>query len=150
MSAAIVDRKVVAHIGIVVPDVSAAAEAYAELLGIEVPEVRESAPNSTRRFRGEPQPAHVSIKVARFQIENIEFELLEPIGGPSTWQEALDTRGAGVHHIAFAVSEAASVIEDFERKGYPAIFTSTRANGQPLAYVDGGDRLGVLVEILGE
>ncbi len=36
-------------------------------------------------------------------LGQVTVELIEPLGGPSTWQEHLDAHGASVHHIAFEV-----------------------------------------------
>jgi len=38
-------------------------------------------------------------------LGSLSLELIEPVGGPSTWREFLDTRGEGVHHIAFHVPD---------------------------------------------
>jgi len=42
-------------------------------------------------------------KLAIFRLENITFELFEPVGKPNTWQEFLEKHGEGVHHPAFSV-----------------------------------------------
>lgn len=148
MSSSVIGSRTVAHIGMVVPDVEAAARGYAELLGIELPEIRDGA-NRPRQYLGEPLPDGVGLKVARFRLENIEIELVEPVGGPSTWHDMLAERGPGVHHIAFEVQDSGQTIADLEARGYPAIHTSIRANGTPLAYVDARNELGALMEILG-
>ena len=148
MSTTVIDSKVEAHIAMVVPDVEAAARGYAEILGIEQPSAQER-PNETRRYHGEPLGEGVGLKVARFRLENIEVELIEPIGGPSTWRDMLEQQGPGVHHIAFIVEDSGQTIAELEARGYPAVHTATRANGTPLAYVDARHELGALMEILG-
>ena len=88
-----------------------------------MPEVRDGA-RRPRTYLGEPLPEDVGLKVARFRLENIEIELVEPVGGPSTWHDTLAERGPRVHHIAFEVEDSGQTIADLEERGYPAIHTS--------------------------
>ena len=132
----------------VVPDVEVAAKGYVELLGIEMPAIRDGV-KRTRHYLGKPLPEGVGLKVARFWLDNIEIELVEPVGGPSSWHDMLMESGPGVHHIAFEVQDSGQVIADLKARGYSAIHTSLRANGTPLAYVDARSELGALMEILG-
>mgnify|MGYP002065169875 CR=1 FL=1 len=70
-----------------------------------MPEIRltDSADAAHTEYWGQPTPARA--KLAFFRMENISIELIEPAGGPSTWQEFLDAKGEGVHHIAFRIED---------------------------------------------
>jgi hypothetical protein len=43
----------------------------------------------------------IVILLAGIFMLGLSIELIEPDGKPSTWQEFLDIRGEGIHHIAF-------------------------------------------------
>ena len=70
-------------------------------------------------------------KLAFFKMGQISLELIEPIGGPSTWKEFLDGHGDGVHHIAFRVKGMDDVLTYLNGKGLP---TAQRGDytGRPL------------------
>jgi len=137
------------HIGIVVADIEAATRTYAQLFGLDVPEIRLSVRAAPRTYRGEPLPPETTVRVARFNLENVEVELMEPVGGPSVWREVLDAGGPAVHHLGFVVPDAGATLAELEGRGYEAIHTGTRPNGRPMGYVDARGDLGVLFEVLG-
>jgi 4-hydroxyphenylpyruvate dioxygenase-like putative hemolysin len=77
----------------------------------------------------------------------VSLELIEPIGGPSTWREFLDQRGEGVHHIAFVVRDTDEVVELLEGKGVGVIQQGDYTGGR-YTYVDSAPTLGVILELL--
>jgi methylmalonyl-CoA/ethylmalonyl-CoA epimerase len=54
-------------------------------------------------FRGREQP--YSMKLALAQLGETMYELIEPLDGPNTYQEFLDTHGEGLHHLGFFVED---------------------------------------------
>lgn len=140
---------VVVHIALVVPDIERAARAYAELLGVPTPRVSltDTAEKTNIRFRGKPTGARA--KLAFLRAENIAIELIEPVGGPSTWREFLDRHGAGVHHIAFKVKGMTEHVARLEKKGGRLLQSGDFAGGS-YAYVDLTAQLGLIVELLTE
>jgi methylmalonyl-CoA/ethylmalonyl-CoA epimerase len=137
----------VTQIGLVVRDVERSARAYADLLGVEVPNVIITDPleQAHTEFRGEPTEARA--KLAFFHLENISIELIEPIGGPSTWQEFLETRGEGIHHIAFQVDGMDKHITLLESKG-ARLEQRGDFTGGSYAYIDAQKQLGLILELL--
>ena len=74
------------HVAIVVPDLSAAAATYAEMLGASV-----SAPVDL--------PAH-GVTTVFVELPNSKIELLHPLGADSPVQSFLDRNPSGsIHHI---------------------------------------------------
>jgi methylmalonyl-CoA/ethylmalonyl-CoA epimerase len=61
-------------------------------------------------------PSKARVRQAFFHFDNISLELLEPVGGPSTWKEFLDSNGEGVHHIAFEIRDMDDRISSMECK----------------------------------
>ena len=144
------DGRKVTQIGLIVGDVEGYAKRYAQFLGVEVPEINisEMEDKAMTRYLGKPTQARV--KMAFFHFDNITLELLEPVGGPSTWKDFLDQRGDGVHHIAFDVQGMDERIEAMQDRGVSLIQQGrwTGGAGGRYAYLESTDRLGVIVELL--
>jgi methylmalonyl-CoA/ethylmalonyl-CoA epimerase len=47
------------------------------------------------------EPADYAIKVCFADIGDLAVEIMEPLHGPSIFQEHLDRHGEGIHHVAF-------------------------------------------------
>ena len=139
-----------AHIGIVVGDVERASKAYAALFGVEEPKwfITEPEEKAQTRYKGKPTKARA--KLSFMKIDGKTIELIEPVGTASTWWEFLDSKGGGVHHIAFDVKGIDKQIKAFEKNGMPLIQQGrwTDNNGGRYAYMDTTQQLGVMVELL--
>jgi len=135
------------QVGIVVKDIEKASRAYAEILGMEVPAwfLTDTVDRAHTEFRGQPSEARA--KLAFFKLKNITLELIEPVGGPSTWREFLDEHGEGVHHIAFEVKGMEEKVKLLAERGLPLLQKGDYEGGR-YAYVDGTRRLAVILELL--
>lgn len=137
----------VVQIGIVVRDIERTAKAYADFLGIEPPSwfLTDPLEKAHTVFKGKPTGAQA--KLAFIQLKNIIIELIEPVGGPSTWQEFLETKGEGVHHIAFEIKGMEEKIGFLVEKNI-GVLQSGDYEGGRYSYMDSFSRLGVLLELL--
>jgi catechol 2,3-dioxygenase-like lactoylglutathione lyase family enzyme len=140
----------VVQIGIVVRDAAQSAQRYAALFGLDVPEVIVTETEDTAKTRFHGKPTQARAKLAFFRFDNITIELIEPVDGPSTWQEFLDTRGEGVHHIAFDIKDMDEQIAQIENRQAPLIQQGrwTDGNGGRYAYLDTVPQLGIMLELL--
>jgi methylmalonyl-CoA/ethylmalonyl-CoA epimerase len=136
-----------AQVAIVVHNIEEAAKRYADILGLPVPEPIVTAPGleNHQTYRGEPSDARA--KLAFFSVGQVQIELIEPLGGASTWQEALDTKGEGVHHIAFWVEGMQKSVDFLKSRGIPMVQRGDMGEGQ-YAYFDAEAQLGVTLELL--
>ncbi|MEX0322761.1 MAG: VOC family protein [Puniceicoccaceae bacterium] len=136
------------QVGIVVKDIEQAAERWAAFLGLEETPKINMASSSERvptQYRGKPSDA--SAKLAFIRLENITVELIEPVGKDSTWMEFLETKGEGIHHIAFQVKGMNDRILEFGQSEIPMVQRGGWATGE-YAYMDGGKNLGLIIELL--
>ncbi|NOZ29279.1 MAG: VOC family protein [Chloroflexi bacterium] len=138
---------VIRQVAIIVKDIEQTARRYADLFGMEMPQIHITDPEEKTHIRYRGQPTQGRAKLAFFQMGPIALELIEPIDGPSTWQEFLDTHGEGVHHIAFHVEGMDEVLELLESKGMPLVQRGEFTGGR-YAYVDTTSQLGVMLELL--
>ena len=137
----------IVQIGIVVSDIEAKAKAWADVFAMPVPEVRLTDPLelAPTRYCGEPSPGRA--KLAFFHFENLDVELIEPVGGPSTWRDQLEAHGDSVHHIAFRIQAMGDKLAYLETKGVPLVQRGEYKGGR-YAYTDGSAALGVVLELL--
>ncbi|MEJ2050482.1 MAG: VOC family protein, partial [Calditrichota bacterium] len=135
------------QVGIVVEDVAQAARSYADVLGMEVPEIRITDPYEKAHTRYNGVSTGARAKLAFFRLKNITIELIEPVDGPSTWQEFLQKEGPGVHHIAFQVDGMEQNIAYLQSRGGRLIQQGDFTGGS-YAYVDATQNLAVILELL--
>ncbi len=138
---------IVTQIGIVVRDIEAAVGRYCTILGLPRPEViLTDEPDKARTtYNGQPTPARA--KLAFFHLGQVDIELIEPVGGPSTWQAFLDENGEGVHHIAFWVLDTDGAVRFLGRHDIP-LEQQGYFTGGMYSYLDSSAALGVRLELL--
>jgi methylmalonyl-CoA/ethylmalonyl-CoA epimerase len=140
-------NNVVLHIAFVVRDIEKAARTYADLFGVDVPTASLTDPLEKTNIHFNGKPTTGRAKLAFLRLENITVELIEPVGGPSSWQEFLQKKGEGVHHIAFKVKGMHEDIARLEQKGGKMVQRGDFTGGS-YSYVDLTKQLGIIVELL--
>jgi len=144
----ILGTSTVTQIGILVRDIEKAAQVYADLLGVDKPEIRttDGPEKSQARFKGKPTAARA--KLAFFDIgPSLQLELIQPDDEGSTWREDLNRAGEGVHHIAFQIKGMKEKIQALGAEGLPLLQTGEYTGGR-YAYLDGSKDLKVTIELL--
>lgn len=143
------DFKKVTQVAMVVKDAEAKAKVFAQIFGVDVPEGRWTEPYDTAHttFNGEPTEARS--KLVFFEMENLQIELIQPDGKPSTWQQYLDKHGEGIHHIAFFVKDMEG---ELTRLGEIGMNLEQRGQytGGEYAYLNGGELLPCIFELLAD
>lgn len=137
----------IAQIAIVVRDIEEASKRWAEIFGMPVPNIIITQPGEEVHMTYRGQPSNAQAKLAFFNLGQVQLELIEPIGEPSTWKEALDQNGEAVHHIAFWVEDMQASVDFLKQHGIPMIQRGDMGEGQ-YAYFDAQDKLGVQIELL--
>jgi methylmalonyl-CoA/ethylmalonyl-CoA epimerase len=90
----------ITQIAVVVRDIEAALETYTQTLGWGPWSVFDYKPPLLHDTRVKGEPAEYRMIGAEASVDGLGFELIQPVSGPSIYQEFLDTRGEGVQHIA--------------------------------------------------
>ena len=125
------------HIAIAVPDLTAAAAKYRDLLGAHV---------------GQPRalPEH-GVTVVFIDTGNTKVELLEPLGQQSPIAAFLArTPGGGMHHICFEVPDIAAAAQTLAAGGARVLGDGTPkigAHGKPVLFIHPKDFDGTLIEL---
>ncbi|GAF67028.1 lactoylglutathione lyase [Bacillus sp. TS-2] len=138
---------VVSQIGLIVQDIEKTSETYAEFFGVDKPKITwtDEWDKSKAEYKGEPCEARA--KLAFFNMGSLQLELIEPDEKPSTWREFLDSKGEGVHHIAFNIDGMKEKINILNEHQMPCIQKGEYEGGR-YSYIDTVKQLKVLIEIL--
>ena len=146
-----IKSKRIIQLGIMVKDIEKAAKEWGELLGVE-PVINTTDGYDITKATYHGKPCNGVMKQAAFNFENIQIELVSPVGDtPTVWKEGLDEMGEGLHHIAFLTEDIQKSIQELEGENVPLMqygqWKSEPKNGQ-YAYMDARDKLSTIVELM--
>lgn len=124
------------HIGIAVRSLSTASAKWEQLLGTPASPPEEVASQRVRVAFLESGPAHI--------------ELLEPVGPDSAVGRFLESRGEGLHHVAFRVPSVDRQLAELASRGERVIDRQGRpgARGHIVGFAHPAAFGGVLVEFV--
>jgi methylmalonyl-CoA/ethylmalonyl-CoA epimerase len=122
------------HVGVATPDAAGLVAAFGDLLSAEV--------THEERFDG--------MDVVFLDGGGTALELLEPVAGEGPVARFLNRRGAGVHHLAFAVADVAAALDEARAAGASVATDEPRAGawGHDVAFLHPDATGGVLVELV--
>jgi methylmalonyl-CoA/ethylmalonyl-CoA epimerase len=112
-----------------------------------MPEIRLTGTADIAQTEYEGKPSMAQAKLAFFHLGQVDVELIEPIGEPSTWKDQLDNHGDSLHHIAFQIKGMQDKLAYLDTKGVSLIQRGEYRGGR-YAYVDASAQLGTIVELL--
>ena len=137
----------ITQVGIIVRDIEARARAWADLLGLRMPDIQITDPAEIAQTEYRGAPTHARAKLAFFHLGQVDLELIEPIGEPSTWKDQLEGHGDSLHHIAFHIKGMQEKLAYLDSNGMPLVQRGEYIGGR-YAYVDSAAQLGAIVELL--
>lgn len=123
------------HIGIAVTNLEEAIKYYEKVFGLKCYAVEEVADQK--------------VKTAFFMIGQTKIELLESTDPEGPIGKFIEKKGAGVHHIAFAVENTDAALKDAESNGITLIDKQARngAEGLRIGFLHPKATFGVLTEL---
>ncbi len=101
------------HVGIAVESIAAARGFYEDVLGLP--------------FEGMEEVPDQKVRVAFFRCGEVRIELLEPLSPDSPIAKALESRGPGVHHLAFETEDIDAELARLNEQGVRLVDSSPRA-----------------------
>jgi len=87
--------------------------------------------------RGEP--AEFRMIGAETHLDGLDFELIQPVSGPSIYQEFLDTHGEGIQHIAcmqHSFGDSTAMKEHWARRGAKVLMGGRIGESIEFYYLD--------------
>jgi methylmalonyl-CoA/ethylmalonyl-CoA epimerase len=122
-------------------------------IGIAVTSLDETIPfyrdNLGMTLAGIEEVAEQKVRVAMLQIGESLIELLEPTSDESPVAKFIEKNGAGIHHIAYEVTDITETIAKLLAEGARMIDEQPRhgAHGSRIAFIHPKSSKGVLTEI---
>ena len=135
------------HVSLVVKDMDKALS-YFQSLGIG-PFMEPPVSPAKEIYRGKPIPVNsLKRKEVLGKMGGVWFQLCQPLGGDSPWQEFLDTRGEGVHHIAVLVEDIEKTEAELTKKGIEIVHIGRFKGGGGACLADFSKIGGIFVEFI--
>lgn len=134
----------VSQLGIIIRDMERAIINYSDIFGIIFPKV--FVPEYfNMTYRG--KPGDFRIKVALGMMSELQIELIEVLKGPTIYDEFLEKKGQGLHHLGFDVKNMDARIEALKNLGIGVLQSGERI-GARFAYMDTEEIVGVIFEFI--
>ncbi|MEG1497863.1 MAG: methylmalonyl-CoA epimerase [Bacteroidales bacterium] len=126
------------HLGIAVKNLDAAIKYYEEVLGLKCYNIEE-VPDQ-------------KVKTAFFKVGETKIELLESTDPEGTIAKFIDKKGEGIHHIAFAMDDVQTALNEASENGIQLIDKAPRKGAENLkiGFLHPKTTLGVLTEFCGK
>jgi methylmalonyl-CoA/ethylmalonyl-CoA epimerase len=123
------------HICIAVKDLEAARKTWEPVLGKEKPD---------DEYVDEPE----KIKVARYHVGEVGFELMESTSPDGDVAKFIEKRGEGIMLISFNVNNTPEAMAELKEKNYPFIGGARKFRDCEFAFLHPKTMNGVLLEII--
>lgn len=125
-------------LGIAVRDLDISADYYEMLDIIDFQSEIELDSRSLNPIKVESDPIESNFKTRGKTglVGAVGFEFIQPLEGPSIYQESLDSRGEGVADIAFTVADLEKEAAIMIYRGMPALISGKPKNGPAFACFD--------------
>lgn len=125
------------HVAFAVPDLDDALVDYADFSGQSELVLRADLPE-------------FGVSAAALQVGSTEIELIAPLDDDSGVARFLDSRGPGLHHVAYAVHDISAEIRRLSAAGRRLIDDEPRIglHGTRVCFVHPGAAGGVLTELV--
>jgi 4-hydroxyphenylpyruvate dioxygenase-like putative hemolysin len=133
------------QLGYVVRNVEQACAFYESTYGVGPFQVINEVDMEGAILRG--KPISTKIKVAFAKSDKVEIEFIEPLEGKNLYTEFLETKGEGIHHLAFVVDDMDAWIKEFAAKGFEPVFHHDMVV-MDFAYFDTSRFGGLMLELL--
>lgn len=146
MSEATTPKHEITQICIVVRDIERSMQEYTDRLGWGPWKVFEYGAPLLHDAHLRGAPADFTMIGAETMVGNVGFELIQPTGGASIYQEFLDTHGEGVQHIAIMKHSKEESDELIKDVGVDLLMGGQTGKDIEFYYLDTQDSLGVTIE----
>ncbi len=125
------------HIGVAVKNLDDTIKLYRDIIGLELLETEEVESQK--------------VKVAKFNINGVHIEFLEPTADDSPIAKFMNKHGEGLHHIAYRTDDIYKELEHLKSKGVKLINEEPfdGASGVKVAFIHPKSSI-VLTELVGK
>ncbi len=97
-------------------------------------------------YRGQPADFRIDLSLA--YAGDTQFEVIQPLSGSSLYQEFLEARGPGLHHLGFLVDDFDGAAATYAANGYEVAQSGTFGASTRFAYYDTEAACGAIMELI--
>tara|TARA_Y100001960_G_C14712027_1_gene847555 strand:- start:1234 stop:1743 length:510 start_codon:yes stop_codon:yes gene_type:complete len=139
----------VQQVALVVRDLKSTLQEYTEKLGIGPWKVMICEPPKLTGTRIRGNPVAFTMKIAFAWTGTTMWEIIEPISGPSIYEEFLDNHGEGLHHLLInhEDSDFTTMLSTLSERGCPPLMEGC-LNGVDFAYIESESSLKTTLEVV--
>jgi methylmalonyl-CoA/ethylmalonyl-CoA epimerase len=124
------------HVGLVVRNLDEALDLYVNIMGFKKSDIL--IPEKGEKFR-----------TVMVSLDQVTFELIEPMDPQGGIQKFLDTRGEGIHHVSLEVNDIREEINTLGARGIKFLTKEPeQVEGMLVTFVHPKSTRGVLMELL--
>jgi methylmalonyl-CoA/ethylmalonyl-CoA epimerase len=134
------------QIAYVVRDLDKAMRLHWEVCGIGPWDVYEFDASKVDDFVYRGKPATHKALLALARRGDMQLELLQPVSGYCIYDEHLERKGEGLHHIKLYHADCAAAVADYAGRGYP-VTQSGRFDQDEHYYLDTERDFGYVIEL---
>ena len=136
----------VIQVAYVVRDLEAAMQRHWETCGIGPWHIYKFEPGKIQNYLYRGEPATHVCWIAVSAGDGCQVEFMQPISGRSIYDEHLDAKGEGFHHVKLYYPDCATAVAEYQRRGYPVIQCG-RIDDDEHYYLDTERDFGYIVEL---
>ncbi|HET6412862.1 MAG TPA: VOC family protein [Anaeromyxobacter sp.] len=130
----------------VVRDIDRAMKMYWDTFGIGPWEVYTFGPPAVRDSMVRGRPSDHVYKLAVTWKGELQLELMQPLKGRSIYDDFLERKGEGIHHLKLYYPDCQAALERYRREGYEVI-QSGKIDEDEFYYLDTERSHGVVIEL---
>lgn len=134
------------QVAYVVRDMEAAMRRHWDVARIGPWDIYQFEAPKVRNYMYRGQPATHSCLIAVTMAAGLQMELMQPLTGRSIYDEWLETRGEGLHHIKLYHADCEKVVAEYAAKGY-GVIQSGQFDEDVHYYFDTEKDFGYIIEI---
>jgi methylmalonyl-CoA/ethylmalonyl-CoA epimerase len=138
----------ITQVAIVVADLRETMSKYHRMMGWAPWSVYEYGPPLLHHTMVRGKPVAYTMLGAEVHCDPIDFEILQPLEGPSIYREFLAKRGEGLHHVAVVnpADKVEKALADFKRDGIEVLMSGRYGDDIEFYYMDTDPVLKMVVE----
>lgn len=143
------ENRFITQICVVVNDVRRANTNWAKVLGMPEAKIETIFPTggAILHYTDDRPAEYTDLQVAKYHLDHLVLELMQPGPAPSPWRAFLDRNGPGVYHFCMLVGDRKSFQQTLSDIGVGLPYHIGYFPGGSYSYVDSRDQLGLELSV---
>jgi hypothetical protein len=139
--------KFITQICVVVDNVRQVNANWAKILGMPEAKIETIFPDGILHYTNGQATRYTNLQVAKYQLEHLVLELMQPGQSPSPWRAFLDRNGPGVFHFCLLVGDRKVFQQTLAGIGVDMPYHIGYFPGGSYSYVESKQQLGLELSV---